>query len=446
MKSRFQKFAAVFGGILIGLGVILNQWVLTKLLSFDGNLETPTKIMVWTADLVLVVLGAWIYANRRNRKLIGNMLLFFVTLFFCLVAAELILRVSRVIEQKYQSLTMHRKSGPFRGNPYGTGSYRLRPNLDMMLDRGERVLTNSLGMRWREASYDNPGGRQRIAFVGDSFTFGMAASSIEKSFVGVFDSKMDSNRFEVLNFGVPGYGFLDYELIIREEVVRFKPTHIIIASYNGNDFSDTYFGLNRFALWNGYLGKGVLPEIVRKLPPQFQRGSKKEELLASTELHNRLTAVMNKIHEAFYWHNPPWINFWVDDNFGGSSVFWSRKEYPSVAVDAKDQSLAILSRIHRFCRERGIQLVVVTIPFAQQIYALSEQGDDYDIRYPQKYIEDFAQTEKIPYLDLLPLLRSNETVTHENIFSPESHFNDDGYRIVGELITGFFIKDVLRQT
>src|SRR5262245_26636782 len=64
-------------------------------------------------------------------------------------------------------------------NPAGTGSYRLRPNLDLETRVGSNVVhikTNSHGMHWRETSVRGTPGRPRVAFLGDSFTFGSWAT------------------------------------------------------------------------------------------------------------------------------------------------------------------------------------------------------------------------------------------------------------------------------
>ena len=94
-------------------------------------------------------------------------------------------------------------------NPAGTGSYRLRPNLDLETRVGSspiRIKTNSHGMHWRETALSATPGRQRVVFLGDSFTFGCWATHSSRSFVGVFESKLPSHGFEALNFGVGGYG------------------------------------------------------------------------------------------------------------------------------------------------------------------------------------------------------------------------------------------------
>ena len=115
----------------------------------------------------------------------------------------------------------------FEPNPEGTGSYRLKPNLDLVTSVAGsevKIHTNSHGMPWREVSVE-PSGKRRIAFFGDSFTFGSWADSVERSFVGVFEESL-SSEWEVLNFGVGGYGFADVELLLAEKDIDFEPSFV----------------------------------------------------------------------------------------------------------------------------------------------------------------------------------------------------------------------------
>ncbi len=94
-------------------------------------------------------------------------------------------------------------------------------------------------MRWREVSKENTEGRRRVGFFGDSFTFGCWAEDVEHSLVGVFEKSVSPERWEVLNFGVGGYGFADIELQLEEEALEFDLFYAVLVSFNGNDFRDT---------------------------------------------------------------------------------------------------------------------------------------------------------------------------------------------------------------
>ena len=139
-------------------------------------------------------------------------------------------------------------------NPNGTGSYRLKPDIDLVTRIGRRevrIRTNRHGMHWSEVTIRKNDGRRRIAFLGDSFTFGAWADGYEESFVGTFDKNVSSERWEVLNFGVGGYGLADEELLLREQVLEFSPSYVIVVVFAGNDFRDTYLGIDKESIIDG---------------------------------------------------------------------------------------------------------------------------------------------------------------------------------------------------
>src|SRR5882762_6582845 len=45
------------GWLLIGTGVVCNEWVLTILLSPDGVVEIQNRVAIWLFDIVLLSLG-----------------------------------------------------------------------------------------------------------------------------------------------------------------------------------------------------------------------------------------------------------------------------------------------------------------------------------------------------------------------------------------------------
>ena len=170
-------------------------------------------------------------------------------------------------------------------NPRGIGSYRLKPNLAVATAVGPyqvRIQTNRHGMRWREVSKEKTDARQRVGFLGDSFTFGCWAEDVEHSLVGVFEKSVSLERWEVLNFGVGGYGFADIELQLREEALQFDLSYAILVSFNGNDFRDTYLGIGKDRIIHGtaVLDDDVLEE---KVPALFLRKDRHD---VTAELRN----------------------------------------------------------------------------------------------------------------------------------------------------------------
>ena len=98
---------------------------------------------------------------------------------------------------------------------------------------------NSLGMRDRERSLAKPPGVTRIAVIGDSIAFGHKAIQTKtlSAFLEDFLNREaigSQTLFEVLNFGVTGYGIEQAMESLRARALRFDPD-IAIYLYCLND-------------------------------------------------------------------------------------------------------------------------------------------------------------------------------------------------------------------
>ncbi len=423
--SRAEKTLIATGILFIIVGVLSNEWVLARLFSPDGYLRTNTRITIWIFDLFMAGMGlSLIFFSKKHQ--LKNLALLLVTLLICFSLTEVLLRL---IEPKPLMLNLYVK------NPNGTGSFRFGPNLSIVTKVGSRevvIKTNSHGMGWREVSIDNPLNRSRIAFVGDSFAFGLWADKMENGAVGVFDSLMDKDKYEVLNFGVPGYGPPDIELQIKEEVLAFKPDYLILMFYNGNDFKDAYLGKDKYKIVNGTAVWDKENEK-RKIPAEFRRKVKPWDRLAIYRLLYKFIST-NLTDKADVSDS----DFRVSRDFT-SYTFWSRTDQPEVMLKARDITLGILDNIRNICYNNNIKFIIVTVPYKEQVFAGSVTGKNYDIRLPQKYIEEYAGKHSIPYLDLLPVLRAYVRDKNKDIYVPNDiHFNNEGHYVVGKAIAAFF--------
>ncbi|MBN2369863.1 MAG: SGNH/GDSL hydrolase family protein [Vicinamibacteria bacterium] len=327
-------------------------------------------------------------------------------------------------------------------NPHGTGSYRLKPNLDLTTRIGAQrvtIRTNCYGMPWHDVKRA-PKRRQRIAFLGDSFTFGCWADSIEKSFVGVFESGVSENRFEVLNFGVPGYGLADVELLLREEVLAFAPDFVFVVVFTGNDFRDTYLGIEKERIVRG---TAVLDDAVldAKVPPRYLANDGRMPRRARERrwLRRHLeSCAAYRVLGPFLGYENLRLSFAVNSRFV-SYTFWSRTPYPPVALNAAEETRQTVMRIERLVNQHGAQLALVALPTREQTYAIRRYGADYDIGLPQAFLATHAAERGIPYLDLLPIFREHVACANKRLYVRwETHLNNSGHALAGHAMIDFF--------
>ena len=230
---------------------------------------------------------------------------------------------------------------------------------------------------------------------------------------------------------------LDVELQIQEQVLGFSPTSIVLVFYTGNDLLDTLLGLQRYSVSaNGtlQLDQDILRE---KIPADMlDDGWGARDALASFRLSAFLGQVVRGIRSDEWGHRDG-VRAPEAETYT-SNMFWSQRRYPAFAQEARRVSLAALTRIQELCDQYGVQLLVVSVPSIEQIYNPSWFGDSYDIRLPQRYIEEFAGSASVPYLDLLPSLAIEAREKGRNLhFQSDGHFNNLGHQVSGELVAEF---------
>lgn len=124
-----------------------------------------------------------------------------------------------------------------------------------------------------------------------------------------------------------------------------------------------------------------------------------------------------------------------------SDLFWSQTHYPEFAVKAKETTLEALERIAILCQQNHVEFRIVAIPSMEQVYFPTESGDKYRRDLPQRYLAEFATSHSVPFLDLLPGLVAFVRDSGREIYYPaDGHFNNEGHRVVGGLLSAFFTQ------
>ena len=107
---------------------------------------------------------------------------------------------------------------------------------------GKAITHNSKGLRGAALGYTKPKGVRRIAFIGDSQTWGWAVSDHEtfpEFTAKVINTELQAGQVEVLNFGATGYGVDQSYLRLISEGLRYQPDIVVLTYFSDNDIWET---------------------------------------------------------------------------------------------------------------------------------------------------------------------------------------------------------------
>ncbi len=189
----------------------------------------------------------------------NNILLLILSIFISLLLGE---GLVRVLESKkiikidrgiLNALNMYVSPYVYVFKPY---SSRIVPNIESQ----SYWQINGHGLRDVDYSFDKPNNTYRVAVIGDSITFGFGVDLfesypkiLEKDLNHLQDGKVN---YEVMNFGKPGFGPIEYDEIWKNLASKFHPDLTIVGFYFGNDVIDAE---GRF-LEDKYISWHALPD------------------------------------------------------------------------------------------------------------------------------------------------------------------------------------------
>jgi hypothetical protein len=102
------------------------------------------------------------------------------------------------------------------------------------------LVVNSFGLRDDEYTRDKPPGTFRMALLGASVI--MASGTDQPlSFEALTEARLNRepvsdafSRYEILNFAVAGYGFLQFAAVAEQKVFQFQPDVVVMGALSGD--------------------------------------------------------------------------------------------------------------------------------------------------------------------------------------------------------------------
>lgn len=294
--------------------------------------------------------------NSTAKRILGNLVLLLLALALafslCEFAVRLLYKDSTVLFPRYHT-----------DFPYGRYTIRgIRPNSAFRhtsVDGAWTFATNNKGFRSTvNVEYAKPTGLKRVLSLGDSHTQGYEARQ-EATFSAVLARYLAHRGIssEVLNAGVSGYSTAEALAFLENEGYKYNPDVVLLGFY-ANDFADN-------------LKAGLFD-----LDSQGRLTEAKFEHIPGVRIQNLIYAIppVRWLSENSYFYsllfNSVWNTFKARlgettvRDAGGAGAGFEFSVATASAVPPRQIALAsaLLKRMHQFCRQRGIRLIVVDIP------------------------------------------------------------------------------------
>ena len=213
-------------------GIFVNEWVIASLFSYDSSISRlDIRIAIWLIQILFLVFGITLLVKEKQRNIsltrfLKNAYLFVFSIVFSLFLAEYLART-------------------FQPTPNGfpTGTILFKPNKSLGWSFIQNVQTKVTwpmeaqvdvsinGNGFRDTKELENGG---IWLLGDSFVSALEVEE-EQRFSNILESKINQ---PIYNFGVNGYGPVQYYLLLDSLLKVATPEMVIVTIYIRNDLYD----------------------------------------------------------------------------------------------------------------------------------------------------------------------------------------------------------------
>jgi GDSL-like Lipase/Acylhydrolase family len=373
--------------------------------------------------------------TRRARRLLVKLALVLVSLLLSLAAAEVALRV--LWTKGHPSLR-----SALDGTPNVYAFYQFDPRLGWsnkpsssgVFQRAEftyPIRINRHGMRYHEVDPAPAAGTVRIAFLGDSFVWGVGAADRER----VTDLLEKQYGIEALNFGASGYSPTVYDLML-DRVIEFHPRYVVIGFCLGNDFSDNVMGF-KYGRHKPYyeLSSGGDLELkgypVKKTLATVPKFRDFDEWAP----HSLLFRLIKKEAIDFEMRR-----FEKHSRIGRFAAFddamiYDPEKYPSpearrMVGEAIVVNRKILQRIRARLAERKMSLVVLTVPTKLE----------YPTNGPTNRRALAALYESLAGLDI-PVIDVVDRLNLKDFWEADGHWRPEGHRKVADAVSEWLTRE-----
>jgi hypothetical protein len=288
---------------------------------------------------------------------------------------------------------------------------------------GEYYQINASGLRDKDYPLQKKAGVYRIVVLGDSFTFGMGVNledTYPKRLEKILQAK-DPN-IEVINFGVIGHDMWQYYETLKRRALSYHPDLVILALFPGDDF---YESVAPYDESGHYVG--VFP-----FPPYEQEPGELWAPMSYFAIWNLLRNVNLQFEYKYRYKRGYTYVKGIEER---------KKKYGPLRPDhMATKGMAATMEKHKFTEfsetlknfvktatNAGAKTLVVLIPDSVQL-------NDYYMQGSNRFAKEQCAKNKVPFLDMTPILEAEEDHTSLYLFPFDAHNSPRGLKVIAQAI------------
>jgi lysophospholipase L1-like esterase len=301
------------------------------------------------------------------------------------------------------------------------------------------IRINSLGFRDLEHAFGKSP-KKRVIILGDSFIAGFSVQ-FEATLARICEQYLDKNsaeQWEVINLGVAGFGTAQEMLAFSATGSKFCPDYVVLCFFAGNDVSDNS------------------PELSNNPRPYFILDANGQLVKKPfNQLRNAASSFLNEYSRFYVWQKNQ-INK-LTHYFKSEIILNPVHQVFLAGYDAKmtrawEITRSLTIKLNSLVESAGAKLLVVYLPYSdevnrdwwQETIANSPpmQKEKWDLDKPEKLISAICRENSMDFISPREFFLEKSKPS-ERYYFKHGHFNENGHRLVGQMIGEWVLKNTL---
>ncbi len=324
---------------------------------------------------------------------------------------------------------------------------------------------NRLGFRDREHEVQKPAGTVRIAVLGDSYIEALQVAD-NATFSRVLEAQLNEQRaaddphYEVLSFGIAGWGSAQELLALRHYVWQFDPDVVLLAFLAGNDVRNNSMALEPvqcrpFFAWDGQ--QLQLDESFREHPDYVLAQVPATVWKNSVINASRLVQLVRHLRDARRQTvQPTDTSSGEEQGLEAEALIEPKSPAWQQAWELTDRLIGqMAAEVH----QRDRQFVAFAIPSGVQVDpdparcgALAKKLNVPDLDYAERHLAAVATAHQFEVIPLVEALRSYAETEGRHLHGFRNtqlgtgHWNEEGHRQAARVCAAILRELIKRPT